>query len=474
MAKGKKIQNASRRFDRDRLHSAVEAIDLVKSLASAGFDETIESAVRLGIDPRKADQMVRGTVGLPSGTGKDVRVAVFASGDAATAAREAGADHVGADELAALVEGGMFDFDVAIATPDLMPLVGRLGRALGPRGLMPNPKTGTVTTDVARAVGEFKGGKVEYRSDRYGNVHVPIGKASFEAAALLANFRAVLDELQRVKPASAKGRYLRRITVSPRWAQVSTSIRTACVQPRTQHDPPRLRCRGPAHRPVASAATTASHRFRRRPPVRFRALKGPIPGPPDEADDFVPLHRVLARQRAPVMCFRHCERRSTWTTRGRKRSQWSRRSRLASAPHRPRCSPSTAASMSGDSRAPPDVARRRRRLQDLQEQARSLRGREPRSADRGSPDRSDCHRLRRRRSRARGQGAARFRPDQPRSGRQGRLARRQGAGRRCSALVGRRGATRGPARKVGRRPLLRRCSSSPACCRRFPATSRTG
>ncbi len=215
MAKGKKFQDASRRFDRDHMHSAVEAIDVVKSLASAGFDETIELAVRLGIDPRKADQMVRGTVGLPSGTGKDVRVAVFASGAAANAAREAGADHVGADELAALVEGGMFDFDVAIATPDLMPLVGRLGRALGPRGLMPNPKTGTVTTDVARAVSEFKGGKVEYRSDRYGNIHVPIGKASFESPALLANFRAVLDELQRAKPASAKGRYLRRITVSP-------------------------------------------------------------------------------------------------------------------------------------------------------------------------------------------------------------------------------------------------------------------
>ncbi len=214
MAKGKKFLNATRRFDRERLHTAVEAVDLVKSLAPAAFDESIELAVRLGVDPRKADQMLRGTVGLPSGTGKDVRVAVFASGDAAAAAREAGADHVGAEDLAGEVEGGMFDFDVAIATPDMMPLVGRLGRALGPRGLMPNPKTGTVTTDVARAVSEFKGGKVEYRSDRYGNVHVPIGKASFEPAALLANFRMVIDELQRVKPASAKGRYVRRITVS--------------------------------------------------------------------------------------------------------------------------------------------------------------------------------------------------------------------------------------------------------------------
>jgi large subunit ribosomal protein L1 len=183
-------------------------------LASAKFDETIELVVRLGVDPRKADQMVRGTVALPQGTGKDVRIAVFATGDAATAAREAGADFVGADDLAAEVEGGMLDFDLAIATPDQMPVVGRLGRVLGPRGLMPNPKTGTVTTDVAKAVAEFKGGKVEYRTDRYGNVHVPLGKASFEPAALEENFRAVLDEIQRVKPASAKGRYLKKISVS--------------------------------------------------------------------------------------------------------------------------------------------------------------------------------------------------------------------------------------------------------------------
>jgi large subunit ribosomal protein L1 len=158
--------------------------------------------------------MVRGTVALPSGTGKDVRVAVFASGEAADAARAAGAEFVGADDLYAQVEQGMMDFDLAIATPDLMPLVGRLGRVLGPRGLMPNPKTGTVTQDVARAVSEFKGGKVEYRTDRYGNVHVPIGKASFAPEALEENFRAVLDELQRAKPAAAKGRYLKKITVS--------------------------------------------------------------------------------------------------------------------------------------------------------------------------------------------------------------------------------------------------------------------
>jgi large subunit ribosomal protein L1 len=214
MAAGKKYSDATKRFDREHLHSVPEALELVKRLAPAKFDETIELAVRLGVDPRKADQMVRGTVALPAGTGKDVRVAVFAAGPAAEAAREAGADVVGADDLAAEVEGGKLDFDVAIATPDLMPLVGKLGRVLGPRGLMPNPKTGTVTPDVGRAVSEFKGGKVEYRTDRYGNVHVPVGKASFSAENLVANFRAVLDELQRAKPASAKGRYLKRITVS--------------------------------------------------------------------------------------------------------------------------------------------------------------------------------------------------------------------------------------------------------------------
>ena len=211
---GKKYADAAKKFDRDQLFTPAEALALVKAVASAKFDETVEFAVRLGVDPRKADQMVRGTVALPAGTGRDVRVAVFAAGEAAQAARDAGAEFVGADDLAALVEGGMMDFDVAIATPDLMPMVGRLGRALGPRGLMPNPKTGTVTQDVARAVGEFKGGKVEYRTDRYGNVHVPLGKVSFSEAALDQNFRAVLDELQRAKPASAKGRYLRKMTLS--------------------------------------------------------------------------------------------------------------------------------------------------------------------------------------------------------------------------------------------------------------------
>ena len=211
---GKQYVDATKQFDRDRFYPPSDALGLVKTMASAKFDETVDVAVRLGVDPRKADQMVRGTIGLPAGTGKDIRVAVFAAGDAAQAARDAGADLVGSDDLAAQVEAGKFGFDVAIATPDMMPIVGRLGRILGPRGLMPNPKTGTVTTDVARAVQEFKGGKVEYRTDRYGNVHIQLGKVSFAPEALEQNFRAVLDELQRARPAAAKGRYLRKITVS--------------------------------------------------------------------------------------------------------------------------------------------------------------------------------------------------------------------------------------------------------------------
>ncbi len=215
MAKhGKQYTDATKRFDRERLHQPAEAIDLVKNLAPAKFDETVEAAFRLGVDPRKADQMLRGTVSLPQGTGKSVRVAVFAQGDAARAAEEAGADIVGADDLVSRVEGGFMDFDVAIATPDLMGQVGKLGRVLGPRGLMPNPKTGTVTPDVARAVGEFKAGKVEYRTDRYGNVHVPLGKVSFGADALAENYLAVHDELMRAKPASAKGRYVKGISIS--------------------------------------------------------------------------------------------------------------------------------------------------------------------------------------------------------------------------------------------------------------------
>ena len=214
MGHGKRYLDATKRYDRERHYPLDEAVDIVKMLATAGFDETVEVVVRLGVDPRKADQMIRGTVALPSGTGKDVRVAVFAQGDAAAAATAAGAELVGAEDLAAQIEGGMLDFDVTIATPDLMPLVGRLGRVLGPRGLMPNPKTGTVTPDPGKAVEEFKGGKVEYRTDRNGNVHVAIGKASFDAAALVANFGAIIDELIKAKPSAAKGRYIRKVTLS--------------------------------------------------------------------------------------------------------------------------------------------------------------------------------------------------------------------------------------------------------------------
>jgi large subunit ribosomal protein L1 len=189
-------------------------VSIVKKTATKKFDESVDVAVRLGVDPRKADQTVRGTVALPAGSGKTLRIAVIAAGDAAAEARAAGADLVGADDLAQEIEKGNMDFDLMIATPDMMPLVGRLGRVLGPRGLMPNPKTGTVTTDVAKAVGEFKGGKVEYRTDRYGNVHVRIGKASFSEADLETNLRAVLDELQRAKPAAAKGRYMKKISIS--------------------------------------------------------------------------------------------------------------------------------------------------------------------------------------------------------------------------------------------------------------------
>jgi large subunit ribosomal protein L1 len=210
----KKYKAAIALFDRDMQYTPSEAIEIVKKTASAKFDESVDVAIRLGVDPRKADQAVRGTVALPAGSGKTLRIAVIAAGDAANEARAAGADLVGADELAADIEKGNMDFDLMIATPDMMPLVGRLGRVLGPRGLMPNPKSGTVTTDVGRAVSEFKGGKVEYRTDRYGNVHVLVGKASFSAADLERNLRAVLDEVQRAKPASAKGKYLRKISLS--------------------------------------------------------------------------------------------------------------------------------------------------------------------------------------------------------------------------------------------------------------------
>jgi len=215
MNRGKRYAEAVKGYDRDRLYTPIEAVELVKSIAKARFDETVELAVRLGVDPRRADQIVRGSLSLPAGSGRTARVAVFAAGEQAADARAAGADVVGADDLVLRIEKeGFLAFDVAIATPDLMAQVGRLGRVLGPRGLMPNPKTGTVTMDVAKAVAEFKAGRVEYRTDRVGNVHVPIGKISFERAQLLDNYRAVIDELIRAKPAAAKGRYLRSLTVS--------------------------------------------------------------------------------------------------------------------------------------------------------------------------------------------------------------------------------------------------------------------
>ena len=214
MKHGKKYVNALAQVDREELLTIPEALAKVKGLASAKFDETVELAIRLGIDPRKAEQIVRGTLSLPAGTGKTNRVAVFAAGEAAQAARDAGADEVGAEDLVAKVAGGFLDFDIAIATPDLMGQVGGLGRVLGPRGLMPNPKTGTVTIDVAKAVTEFKGGRVEYRSDKVGNVQLRVGKVSFSPEDLARNVQAVVDEILRVKPASAKGRYVMSITVS--------------------------------------------------------------------------------------------------------------------------------------------------------------------------------------------------------------------------------------------------------------------
>ena len=198
----------------EQVYSPEETMRLIKEMASAKFDETIDVGVRLGVDPRKADQMVRGTVNLPHGTGKTARVLVFAAGDKADAARAAGADEVGTDELIEKVAGGYLDFDAVVATPDLMGKVGRLGRVLGPRGLMPNPKTGTVTMDTAKAVSDIKGGKIEFRIDRHANLQFIIGKSSFTAEQLADNYFDVLDEVLRLKPSSSKGRYLRKIAVS--------------------------------------------------------------------------------------------------------------------------------------------------------------------------------------------------------------------------------------------------------------------
>ena len=214
MAQGKKYSDATKRYDRDALHGVGEALGLVKSLAPANFDETVEVVVRLGVDPRKADQMVRGTVNLPHGTGKTARVLVFAQGPKAEEAQAAGADYVGSDELIDKVAGGWTDFDAVVATPDLMGKVGKLGRVLGPRGLMPNPKTGTVTMDVAKAVSDIKGGKIEFRVDKHSNLHFIIGKASFSQEALEDNYAAAVDEVMRLKPSAAKGRYIKKAVIS--------------------------------------------------------------------------------------------------------------------------------------------------------------------------------------------------------------------------------------------------------------------
>lgn len=201
-------------IDKDNLYSPLQAVTIAKESGSKKFDSTVDVAMRLGVDPRKADQMVRGTVNLPHGTGKTARVLVFATGANADAAREAGADFVGADELVDKVNGGWLDFDAVVATPDMMGKVGRLGRVLGPRNLMPNPKTGTVTPNVAKAVGDIKGGKIEFRVDRHANLQFIIGKASFSAQQLAENYAAALEEVLRLKPSSSKGRYLRKVTVS--------------------------------------------------------------------------------------------------------------------------------------------------------------------------------------------------------------------------------------------------------------------
>jgi large subunit ribosomal protein L1 len=214
MARGKRFREAYEKVDRDRRYPPAEAVALLKETASTKFDETVELHIRLGLNVRHAEQQLRGTLPLPHGLGKNVSVAVFAKGDAARAAEEAGADFVGADDLAERVEGGWTDFDVAIATPDMMPAVGKLGRILGPQGKMPNPKVGTVTDDVAKAVGESKAGKVEYRTDRQAVVHLTIGKASFEERMLLENYAAVIEEIVRARPAAAKGRYLLSIALT--------------------------------------------------------------------------------------------------------------------------------------------------------------------------------------------------------------------------------------------------------------------
>ncbi|MFC7307527.1 50S ribosomal protein L1 [Streptomyces monticola] len=214
MKRSKTLRAADAKIDRDKLYAPLEAVRLAKETSSTKFDGTVEVAFRLGVDPRKADQMVRGTVNLPHGTGKTARVLVFATGDRAEAARAAGADIVGADELIDEVSKGRLDFDAVVATPDLMGKVGRLGRVLGPRGLMPNPKTGTVTPDVTKAVNDIKGGKIEFRVDKHANLHFIIGKVSFDDTKLVENYGAALEEVLRLKPSAAKGRYIKKAALT--------------------------------------------------------------------------------------------------------------------------------------------------------------------------------------------------------------------------------------------------------------------
>jgi large subunit ribosomal protein L1 len=214
MARGRRYLQARDAVDRERQYSPAEAVRLIKEFPKARFDETVECHIRTGLNVRHADQQLRGTIALPNGLGKEMTVAVFAKGDKAREAEEAGADHVGEEDLAKRVEEGFTDFDVAIATPDLMPVVGKLGRILGPQGKMPNPKVGTVTNDVAKAVSESKAGKVEYRTDRMAIVHLAIGKIGFDERALLENYAALIEEIHRAKPAAAKGRYLRTVTLT--------------------------------------------------------------------------------------------------------------------------------------------------------------------------------------------------------------------------------------------------------------------
>ncbi len=214
MKRSKAYRAAAEQIDGDTLYAPLDAVRLAQKTSTTKYDATVEVAFRLGVDPRKADQMVRGTVNLPHGTGKTARVLVFATGDRAAAAEAAGADYVGSDDLLEKIQGGWLDFDAVVATPDLMGKVGRLGKVLGPRGLMPNPKTGTVTMDVAKAVEEIKGGKIEFRTDKHANLHFIIGKASFSDTQLVQNYAAALDEVLRIKPSAAKGRYLQKGTIT--------------------------------------------------------------------------------------------------------------------------------------------------------------------------------------------------------------------------------------------------------------------